>query len=44
MFIIGEAMSLAPICSGIRKLLNVPLKPAVNTKNTRMVPCMVTSE
>jgi hypothetical protein len=38
----GEAMSRAPICNGIKRLLNVPLKPAVNTKNTNMVPCMVT--
>jgi hypothetical protein len=40
----GEAMSLAPICSGIRKFANVPLNPAVNTKNTNMVPCIVTRE
>ena len=38
-----EAMSLAPICNGIKKLENVPERPAVNTKNTMMVPCMVTS-
>ena len=37
-----EAMSLAPTCNGIRKFENVPLKPAVNTKNTMMVPCIVT--
>ncbi len=35
-------MSLAPICRGINKLLNVPLKPAVKTKNTMIVPWMVT--
>ena len=35
-------MSLAPICKGINKLLNVPLKPAVRTKNTIIVPCIVT--
>ncbi len=39
----GEAISRAPICSGIRKLAKVPLKPPVNTKKTRMVPCIVTS-
>ena len=38
MFINPEAMSRAPICNGINKLLNVPLKPAVSTKNTMMVP------
>ena len=38
-----DAISRAPICNGIKKLLNVPLKPAVNTKNTMMVPCIVTS-
>jgi hypothetical protein len=37
-----EAMSRAPICNGMRKFENVPLKPAVNTKNTMMVPCIVT--
>src|SRR5690554_4169137 len=37
-----EAMSLAPICNGIKKLAKVPLSPAVSTKNTIMVPCMVT--
>ena len=34
----GEAISLAPNCNGIRRLLNVPLSPAVNTKNTIIVP------
>ncbi|MCY1377787.1 hypothetical protein D9M69_653770 [compost metagenome] len=34
----GEAISLAPTCNRISRLLNVPLKPAVNTKNTMMVP------
>ncbi|GAB4040086.1 hypothetical protein GCM10028774_43590 [Spirosoma jeollabukense] len=38
-----EAISRAPTCNGIRKLENVPLKPAVNTKNTIIVPCIVTS-
>ena len=42
MFTNGEAISRAPTCNGINKLLKVPLKPAVNTKNTMMVPCMVT--
>ena len=40
----GDAISRAPICNGINKLANVPLKPAVNTKNTMMVPCIVTSD
>src|ERR1700744_3381624 len=40
----GEAISRAPTCKGISRLANVPLKPAVNTKNTMMVPCMVTSD
>ena len=39
-----DAISLAPICSGINKLLNVPLKAAVRTKNTIIVPCIVTNE
>ena len=42
MFINPEAISRAPICNGIRKLAKVPLNPAVRTKNTMMVPCMVT--
>ena len=42
MFKNPEAMSLAPICNGINKLENVPLRPAVNTKNTIIVPCIVT--
>tara|TARA_B110000495_G_C22527803_1_gene321247 strand:+ start:247 stop:507 length:261 start_codon:yes stop_codon:yes gene_type:complete len=33
-----EAMSLAPICNGIKKLANVPLSPAVRRKNTIIVP------
>ena len=42
-FMKPEAISRAPTCSGIRKLENVPLRPAVSTKNTMMVPCIVTS-
>ena len=42
MFMKPEAMSRAPTCNGIRKLEKVPLKPAVSTKNTMMVPCIVT--
>ena len=38
MFKKGEAISRAPIWNGINKLLKVPLKPAVSTKNTMMVP------
>src|SRR5690606_41359286 len=38
-----EAISRAPICNGINRLLNVPLKPAVNKKNTIIVPRMVTN-
>ena len=38
----GEAISRAPTCNGIKKLAKVPLKPAVNTKNTNTVPCVVT--
>src|ERR1700746_518352 len=37
-----DAISRAPHCNGINRLLNVPLKPPVNTKNTITVPCMVT--
>ena len=43
MFMKPDAMSLAPICSGIKKFENVPLRPAVNTKNTMIVPCIVTN-
>src|SRR3546814_528087 len=39
----GDAMSRAPICNGINRLLKVPLSPAVSTKKTMMVPCMVTN-
>ncbi len=42
MFRNPEAISLAPICNGINKLLKVPLNPAVNKKNTIIVPCIVT--
>ena len=42
MFKKPEAISLAPICSGIRKLKNVPLNPPVRTKNTMIVPWIVT--
>ena len=38
-----DAISRAPICNGIKRLLKVPLKPAVSTKNTIMVPWMVTN-
>src|SRR5690606_12779511 len=43
MFRKGDAMSRAPICRGINRLLNVPLRPAVSTKKTMIVPCIVTS-
>ena len=38
MFNKPEAISRAPICRGINKLLKVPLSPAVNTKKTIIVP------
>ena len=38
MFNNPDAISRAPICNGISKLLNVPLSPAVSTKNTMSVP------
>ena len=44
MFNRPEAMSLAPICRGINRLLNVPLSPAVRTKNTIIVPWRVTAK
>lgn len=43
MFKNPEAISRAPICNGIKRLEKVPLKPAVNTKNTMIVPCIVTN-
>ena len=39
-----DAISLAPICNGIKRLLKVPLKPAVNTKKTIIVPWIVTKD
>src|SRR5690606_9123701 len=42
MFMKPEAISRAPICSGIRRFEKVPDKPAVNTKNTMIVPWIVT--
>ena len=42
MLIKPDAISLAPICNGIKKLANVPDNPAVNTQKTSMVPCIVT--
>jgi len=38
MFRKPDAMSRAPICNGMRRFEKVPLKPAVRTKNTMMVP------
>src|SRR5690606_35642792 len=38
-----EAMSRAPICKGMSRLANVPERPPVSTKNTMIVPWMVTS-
>ena len=37
-FMKPEAISRAPICNGIRRFEKVPDRPAVNTKNTIMVP------
>ena len=37
----GKAMSRAPICSGMRKLPNPPVRAVVSTKKIMMVPCMV---
>ena len=42
MFKKPDAISLAPIWRGIKRLENVPLKPAVKTKNTIIVPWIVT--
>ena len=42
MFKKPDAMSRAPICNGMSKLEKVPLRPAVKTKKTMMVPWMVT--
>ena len=36
-------MSPAPICRGIRKFPNVPIKSGMTTKNTMRVACIVTS-
>jgi len=40
----GNAISRAPIWSGMRKFPNPPVRTAVNRKNTMIVPCMVTSD
>jgi hypothetical protein len=37
------AISRAPTCKGISRLANVPDRPPVSTKNTMMVPWIVTS-
>ena len=42
MFKKPDAMSRAPIWSGINRFENVPDNPPVNTKKTMMVPWMVT--
>ena len=38
----GKAMSRAPIISGMTKFPNAPSKIGMATKNTMIVPCMVT--
>ena len=39
----SRAMHSAPIWSGIKNSANVPVRPAVNTQNINMVPCIVTN-
>jgi len=39
----GNAMSWAPIFSGIRKLAYTPTSSGMMAKNTMKVPCIVTS-
>ena len=39
----GKAMSRAPTISGIRKLPNAPSSTGIATKNTIVVPCIVTT-
>ena len=39
----GNAMSCAPILSGIRKLANTPTSSGMIAKNTMNVPCIDTS-
>ena len=43
MLINPDAISLAPICSGIKKLAKVPDNPPVKTQKTSIVPCIVTN-
>ena len=40
----GNAMSGAPILSGIKKFPNTPTSSGMIAKNTMIVPCIVTSE
>ena len=39
----GNAMSSAPIWSGIKKFPNAPASTGMMTRNTMTVPCMVNS-
>ena len=43
MFSLGNAMSRAPIMSGIKKLPNEPVKSGMTTKKIMIVACMVKS-
>ena len=44
MLIRGNAMSSAPIWSGIRRLPNTPAMSGMSAKNTMNVACIVTRE
>ena len=43
MFNFGNAMSSAPIWSGMRKFPNAPAKTGMITRKTMTVPCIVNS-
>ena len=43
MFSSGNAMSRAPIISGIRKLPKAPVRSGMITKKIMIVPCIVNS-
>ena len=43
MFSFGNAMSRAPIISGIRKLPNAPARIGMTTRKIMTVPCIVNS-
>jgi len=44
MFSVGNAMSRAPIMSGMQKFPNAPMRMGVTAKKIMIVPCIVKSD